>query len=142
MLLTIGKPARVLVFSHRPAVISAFLLPWPPIISAAICTQSHLRCRTWQTGTGVGFACGKTTPLQHCLGNQKGSTVSSGKGVIKLFNCQSKLIKTDYFLTILSMPPMYGRRTSGIYTEPSAWRWFSRNAISIRGGATTVLFSV
>ena len=37
---------------------------------------------------------------------------------------------------------MYGRRASGMRTLPSAWRLFSRNAISIRGGATTVLFSV
>ena len=37
---------------------------------------------------------------------------------------------------------MYGRRASGMRTLPSAWRLFSRNAMSIRGGATTVLFSV
>ena len=37
---------------------------------------------------------------------------------------------------------MYGRSTSGMRTEPSACRLFSRNAISILGGATTVLFSV
>ena len=83
-----GKPARVLFFSHRPAVISAFLLPWSPIISAAICTQSASAMPDMANRHGVGFACGKTTPFQHCLGNQKGSTVSSGKGVIKLFNCQ------------------------------------------------------
>ena len=37
---------------------------------------------------------------------------------------------------------MYIRRTSGMLTVPSAFRLFSRNAISIRGGATTVLFRV
>ena len=43
---------------------------------------------------------------------------------------------------IFSAPPMYGRRTSGISTLPSALRWFSRNAMSILGGATTVLLRV
>ncbi len=37
---------------------------------------------------------------------------------------------------------MYGWRTFGMLTVPSAFRLFSRKAISIRGGATTVLFSV
>ena len=40
------------------------------------------------------------------------------------------------------VPPIYGCKTSGIVTVPSACRWFSKNAISIRGGATQVLFSV
>lgn len=40
------------------------------------------------------------------------------------------------------LPPIYGRSTSGILTVPSALRLFSKNAISIRGGATTVLLSV
>src|SRR5699024_8492699 len=48
-----------------------------------------------------------------------------------------------YFFGIsFSFPPMYIRSGSGIFTVPSAFRLFSRNAISIRGGATTVLFSV
>ena len=46
------------------------------------------------------------------------------------------------FFSILFMPPMYGCRASGILTDPSAFRLFSRNAISILGGATTVLFNV
>ena len=44
--------------------------------------------------------------------------------------------------TRTSVPPIYGWSTFGMVTVPSAWRWFSRNAISIRGGATTVLFRV
>ena len=49
----------------------------------------------------------------------------------------------SYFLgTRTSVPPIYGWSTFGMVTVPSAWRWFSRNAISIRGGATTVLFRV
>ena len=44
--------------------------------------------------------------------------------------------------TSFSWPPMYGRSGSGILTDPSAWRLFSKKAISIRGGATTVLFRV
>ena len=44
--------------------------------------------------------------------------------------------------TILSIPPIYFLRTSGIFTLPSAQRLFSRNAISILGGATTVLLRV
>src|SRR5574344_1103116 len=40
------------------------------------------------------------------------------------------------------MPPIYGLKLSGILTLPSACKLFSKNAISIRGGATTVLFSV
>ena len=49
----------------------------------------------------------------------------------------------NYFLgTILSLPPIYIRSASGIETVPSALRLFSRNAISILGGATTVLFKV
>ena len=48
----------------------------------------------------------------------------------------------SHSLPITSFPPMYGRRTSGILTLPSALRLFSRNAMSIRGGATTVLLRV
>ena len=49
----------------------------------------------------------------------------------------------NYFLgTILSLPPIYIRSASGIETVPSALRLFSRNAISILGGATTVLLRV
>ena len=48
-----------------------------------------------------------------------------------------------YLLGIkMDLPPIYGRRTSGILTLPSACRLFSRNAINILGGATTVLFRV
>ena len=43
---------------------------------------------------------------------------------------------------MMDFPPIYGRSTSGILTEPSSFRLFSRKAISIRGGATTVLFNV
>ena len=52
-------------------------------------------------------------------------------------------LSPSYFLgTRTSVPPIYGWSTFGMVTVPSAWRWFSRNAISIRGGATTVLFRV
>lgn len=43
---------------------------------------------------------------------------------------------------ITAIPPIYGCSAAGIFTEPSALRLFSRNAISILGGATTVLFKV
>ena len=43
---------------------------------------------------------------------------------------------------IFSLPPIYGLRASGILTLPSAFKLFSRNAMSILGGATTVLLSV
>ena len=49
---------------------------------------------------------------------------------------------TQMNLRISLLPPIYGRRTSGMRTEPSACRLFSKNAISIRGGATTVLFKM
>lgn len=48
---------------------------------------------------------------------------------------------SNYFV-ILSLPPMYILSGSGILTVPSALRLFSRNAISILGGATTVLLRV
>ena len=48
-----------------------------------------------------------------------------------------------YFLgTIFSLPPMYGRSTSGMLTLPSSFKWFSSKAMSMRGGATTVLLRV
>ena len=48
-----------------------------------------------------------------------------------------------YFLTaIKDLPPIYGLNTSGIVTLPSACKWFSTKAMSMRGGATTVLFRV
>ncbi len=47
-----------------------------------------------------------------------------------------------YNQPIYSLPPIYMRSASGIRTRPSACRLFSRKAISIRGGATTVLFRV
>ena len=43
---------------------------------------------------------------------------------------------------LFSLPPMYMRSGWGMSMEPSALRLFSRKAISIRGGATTVLFKV
>ena len=46
------------------------------------------------------------------------------------------------FYLISSMPPIYILSASGILTEPSAHRLFSKKAMSILGGATTVLLSV
>jgi hypothetical protein len=37
---------------------------------------------------------------------------------------------------------MYGRSAFGIVTEPSAFWWFSRSGMKIRGDATQVLLSV
>ena len=50
--------------------------------------------------------------------------------------CQNK------YQRISVLPPIYGRSASGMRTLPSACKLFSKNAISIRGGATTVLFKV
>ena len=48
-----------------------------------------------------------------------------------------------YFVgTNFVLPPMYGCNAVGIFTLPSAFKLFSKNAINIRGGATTVLFNV
>ena len=48
-----------------------------------------------------------------------------------------------YLLGVMTfLPPIYGCNTAGIVTLPSACKWFSTNAISMRGGATTVLLSV
>lgn len=44
--------------------------------------------------------------------------------------------------TSFSLPPIYGCSTFGMLTLPSAFKLFSRNAINILGGATTVLFKV
>ncbi len=44
--------------------------------------------------------------------------------------------------SIRLLPPMYIRRGRGILMVPSSLRLFSRNAMSILGGATTVLFNV
>lgn len=44
--------------------------------------------------------------------------------------------------SIFVFPPMYGCNAFGIFTVPSAFKLFSKNAISILGGATTVLFNV
>lgn len=41
-----------------------------------------------------------------------------------------------------SVPPIYGCNGFGILMLPSSLILFSKNAISIRGGATTVLFNV
>ena len=46
------------------------------------------------------------------------------------------------FGTRIVFPPIYGVRTAGMVMLPSACRWFSRKAMSIRGGATTVLLRV
>ena len=54
-------------------------------------------------------------------------------------------VQFQFFLWVGTMtfrPPIYGCSTSGMVTVPSACRWFSRKAISIRGGATQVLFRV
>ena len=40
------------------------------------------------------------------------------------------------------MPPIYGRKTFGIFIEPSAHTLFSNRAINPLGEATTVLFRV
>lgn len=49
---------------------------------------------------------------------------------------------SNLFYWINFCPPIYGCNTSGIWTVPSFWRLFSKNAINILGGATTVLFNV
>ena len=53
-----------------------------------------------------------------------------------------ELYQQSFLGTILSLPPIYIRSASGIETVPSALRLFSRNAMSILGGATTVLLRV
>ena len=53
-----------------------------------------------------------------------------------------ELYYQSFLGTILSLPPIYIRSASGIETVPSALRLFSRNAMSILGGATTVLLRV
>ena len=75
----------------------------------------------------------KKTQNKNCQQCCKKYTQKKGKG----FSLHHYVlgIKTDF-------PPIYGRRTSGIFMLPSACRLFSRNAISILGGATTVLFKV
>lgn len=50
--------------------------------------------------------------------------------------------KRNLFYPRWSLPPMYGLRASGMVTVPSDCRWFSRKAMSILGGATTVLLRV
>ena len=47
-----------------------------------------------------------------------------------------------FFGTRRSLPPIYGCKALGTSTLPSACKLFSRKAISILGGATTVLFNV
>ena len=66
------------------------------------------------------------------LGNLK----APGLGVL----CIAKVYLTVG--TIFSLPPMYICSGAGILTDPSSWSRFSRKAISILGGATTVLFRV
>ena len=54
-------------------------------------------------------------------------------------------IYTDTLLInylITSIPPMYGLNATGTFIVPSSFKLFSRNAINILGGATTVLFNV
>lgn len=47
-----------------------------------------------------------------------------------------------FFGTRRSVPPIYGCKALGTSTLPSACKLFSRKAMSILGGATTVLFRV
>lgn len=65
---------------------------------------------------------------------------------IIIIKCKKKEILhllSHYFLgTSFSVPPMYGLNASGIETVPSSFKLFSKNAINILGGATTVLFKV
>ena len=46
------------------------------------------------------------------------------------------------FQRIASLPPIYIRSGSGMRMLPSSLKLFSRKAMSMRGGATTVLFRV
>ena len=52
------------------------------------------------------------------------------------------LISHIYYYFITDFPPIYGLKASGIFTDPSSFKLFSKNAINILGGATTVLFKV
>ncbi len=47
-----------------------------------------------------------------------------------------------FFGTRRSVPPIYGCKALGTSTLPSACKLFSKKAMSILGGATTVLFRV
>ena len=68
--------------------------------------------------------------------------------IITLTPARSALSGRPFFVHIyftgisFSLPPTYGRSATGTLTLPSALRLFSKNAISILGGATTVLFKV
>ena len=52
-----------------------------------------------------------------------------------------KLFFKIYF-SIFVFPPIYGCKAFGIFTLPSSFKLFSKKAINILGGATTVLFNV
>ena len=63
---------------------------------------------------------------------------SNEKGAEKSF---PRAERSSFYL-MTSMPPIYILSASGILTDPSALRLFSKKAMSILGGATTVLLSV
>ena len=71
------------------------------------------------------------------------------RGLLYPFNYESKcvssylyIVETLFYYLISVFPPMYGLNASGIRMLPSACILFSKNAINILGGATTVLFNV
>ena len=89
-----------------------------------------------------------TEGVKHPLSHTKSTASLYGKRCF-FQPFSARLWKTrcssQFFLLVGTMtfnPPMYGCSTSGMVTLPSACRWFSRKAISIRGGATQVLFRV
>lgn len=55
---------------------------------------------------------------------------------------RNKIVFWIPFYRMISIPPMYILSASGILTDPSALRLFSKKAINILGGATTVLLRV
>lgn len=74
--------------------------------------------------------------IVNCFEKVKNTTYIKGYLMIYITIFQS------FFGAIFSLFPIYILNACGILTDPSACKLFSKKAINILGGATTVLFKV
>lgn len=141
----------------------------PPCVTATgACSPTPLpkKLRRTQSTDGIPPAAPYTIltpikPLMHGFGLGRSSpeleNIFSVNNVINKKRCEPKsaaflsvfyrtnfisIYKVYSYPPIYALPPIYIRRGSGIKILPSSCKLFSRKAINIRGGATTVLLRV
>ena len=152
MWLLCSHPDQIKVSCVVPCIIYHELVLLPTRLTTVFLRYRILlgieKCQSGEGRKGKSHSCDEgeeSTRLTHNRALQgaflyvsRGTYKNSRIALLSVFH-----VEHFYLLGINTFfPPIYGCNTSGILTLPSSLRLFSSKAISILGGATTVLLRV